>query len=145
MDVCINEAICDQEKVLHFVEQDYVGGIFEFMNTEFLTFWHKNKPIDKMLEVRCRRFDHVLQNHGSYFDILSLDVEGGELEVLRSLKAIVFGVILVEADERYPLRNIQVRSLLQNKGYSYDGNHNRSQWFVNTNFHSIYGDLEGNG
>jgi hypothetical protein len=50
-----------------------------------------------------------------YFDFFSLDVEGAEYKVLKSIDfdQVGFGVVLVEADEHNQLKNMAVRTLLE--------------------------------
>jgi hypothetical protein len=76
-------------------------------------------------------------------DMFSLDVEDAELEVLKSLDFAQagFGVILIEADQHNMAKNQAVQTLLQQNGYIYYDNYERSDWFVNERFHEIYANV----
>lgn len=52
-------------------------------------------------------------------DLLSLDVEGAEFEVLKTIdfKKQQFGVIFYEADEHNALKNEMMKSMLEANGY----------------------------
>merc|ERR1712007_144479 len=93
--------------------------------------------------IKCKTLEQILlDNVGPrfYFDFLSLDVEGAELSVLRSINfdRVAFGIVLVEADEHNPSKNLDVRNLLESHGYSYLEDKFRSSWFVNKDFKVIY-------
>ncbi len=70
-----------------------------------------HKPIPEGgLIIECRR----------YIDYLSLDTEGSELEILKSvdLTKYTFGIIDVEHNYIEP-RRTQIRELLESHGYEY--------------------------
>jgi hypothetical protein len=69
-----------------------------------------------------------------------LDIEGAELEAIHSIdfQRVGFGIILVECDEHDELKNMALRTFLESKGYIFLMDRNRSYWFVNNNFWSIY-------
>lgn len=140
-DTLVNEAICKASRTVHFIDRSYVGGILEYMNDEFIKYWHSKVDMTALPTIQCSTFESIASKEGIFYDFLSLDVEGGEYPVLETLGNIQFGVILVESDGRNPLKDYSVRSLLENNGYIFDGKHSKSQWFVNKKWHSIYGDI----
>ena len=91
--------------------------------------------------IQCSTFESIASKDGTFYDFLSLDVEGGEFPVLETLGSIQFGVILVESDGRNPVKDYSVRSLLEKNEYIFDGKHSKSQWFVNKRWHNIYRDI----
>jgi FkbM family methyltransferase len=137
-DVLINKAVCNKPGHVHFIDKRYVGGIYEFMNNEFLSRWHSNIDVNALPTISCSPLSSLVRDSGTFFDFLSLDVEGGEYEVLQTMGNVKFGVILVESDGRNPRKDYAVRSLLEAKGYMFDGKHNNSQWFVNKQWHEVY-------
>ena len=149
----IHTAICDTKRDVHYVE-DYAGrevrGILEFAPVSFRQQHWNEDSINHATKIECHPLKDVLQQHvaggdgdggGFHFDFFSLDVEGGELEVLKTLDFQIhtFGVILVEADEHDQLKNLNVRSLLESNGYIFLYEKGRSYWFYNKDFYYIYG------
>ena len=83
------------------------------------------------------------QSSHFFADFLSLDVEGGELQVLESLNFNVtaFGVVIVEADGSNATKDQLVRDLLEANGYSYMGPIKQNDWFTNDRWDDIYSKL----
>ena len=77
------------------------------------------------------------------FVVLKMDVEGAELEVLRSIDfaRTAFGVLLVECDGQNARKDLAVRMLLQSKGYTWTRSFGRSWWFVNNQFAQVYSEF----
>lgn len=77
-----------------------------------------------------------LTSRNRHFDFFSLDVEGGELEVLKTLDwdTRSFSVIVIEADRTNPQKEVEIISLLKSKGYVYYGHQVTNDWF----FHPKY-------
>lgn len=79
-----------------------------------------NKP--KIIQVETRTFQQVLEEANAPFEIdyLSLDTEGTELDILKSvnLNQYTFGVIDVEHNYEEPKR-CNIRSLLESNGYQF--------------------------
>ena len=77
--------------------------------------------------------------------IFTLDVEGAEYSVLQSINfdLVGFGIILVEADddENNPMKNMAARNLLESNGYLFLRDKDRSSWFVNKDFGTIYKEM----
>ena len=78
-----------------------------------------------------------------HIGIFSLDVEGAELEVLKTIdfKKQQFGVIFYEADEHNTLKNEMMKSMLEMNGYRFEEHALRSNFHVNKWFHDICADL----
>ena len=114
---CVQAAICTKQTRVHYVEAKYIGGILEFMGTPFLTkfspkLYRAMSPpgnissfkVDvhpEVVVVECIPLAQVLNkahvNHVNYF---LLDVESGDLEVLKSIHwhHVVFDVLCIETD-----------------------------------------------
>ena len=67
----------------------------------------------------------------SLCSLFSLDVEGAEYEVLKSInfEVVTFDLIIVEADRSNVEKDTNVRNLLEKNGYSFVNNEGRSDWF----------------
>lgn len=144
----INAAVCDERRSLHFVEgRSAVNGIWEFAPESFRSSWWSGLTLEspEVHPVECAPLSDLLKPHVGdffFFDVFSLDVEGAEFEVVKSIdfSKIGFGIILVEADGHNQMKNMLVRMHLEDNGYSFIQEHLRSYWFVNKAFSQIYGD-----
>jgi FkbM family methyltransferase len=148
----VHAGVCNKEKDLHWVDRggtrgDAVSGFLEFAPETFRKMWWNEQLIRDATVVKCRKLTHILQDAvgpGPYhFDFFSLDVEGAELEVLESLDfaEYSFGVIFVEADEHNTMKNLAVLALLEEKGYIFLQDKDRSYWFLNKKWHEIYSNI----
>ena len=156
-DVTIHAGVCSNPQKLHWVEarDGAVAGIFEFAAPSFKKNWwggivgedgSLKNDTDRVHEIQCDTLDSLLLEHApsmNYFDFFSLDVEGAELSVLESIDfdRVGFGIIFVEADEHNGLKNLIMRKFLEDKGYSFMFEYERSYWFWSENFYDIYKDL----
>jgi len=146
--VTIRGAVCDTETIVHYVNMNAVGGIWEFAPDSFKSLWWEGIKVENLPQIKCSPLQTLLGEHAStsgikYYDFFSLDVEGAELLVLKSIDfdQIGFGIILVEADEHNQAKNLMIRSLLTRKGYQFLMEKSRSYWFANMHFDDIYGDI----
>jgi hypothetical protein len=126
------------------------AGIVEFAAPEFREkFWTSLKPdLSNTIEIECVPLQDIFDQHfrsdfhdGSlFFDFFSLDVEGAEYHVLKSIDytKISFGVLFLEADPTNEKKNTAIRSFLESKGYIFLQESKRSYWFVNPSFNEIY-------
>jgi hypothetical protein len=92
-------------------------------------------------EIKCDMMDSLLLEyapHTTFFDFLSLDVEGAEISVLDSIDftRVGFGVMLIEGGDNE--KNLAMHEILGSKGYSWFFQSARSIWYVNVNFDEIY-------
>ena len=87
--------------------------------------------------------EHLGYSDKHYFDIFSLDIEGAEIEALRSIDfdRVGFGVLVVENDLDNKRKHWAVRTLLESKGYWFLERPDGNDWFINRSFHSIYKNL----
>lgn len=144
-------AICDTPQIVHFIPGDRVGGIVEFMNEDFLRNFHKellsvpkNEWTSKtaVKEIHCIPLSWIFEyrqiHHVNFF---ILDVEGGELEVLKSIdfSKVLFDVISVETDfqnrKRRPVGYVnEVTAFMAEHGYRFVRGFRRNSWFVHSLF-----------
>lgn len=135
----VGAAVCETARQVHYVSADYVGGIVEFMSEAFFAGGHLPRiraaiekaggveavdwgQFDHVHRVPCVPLAQILQaaaiRHVNFF---ILDVEGGELGVLRSIDwtATAFDVLCVEIDPRRrpPGYADQVTRFLAERGY----------------------------
>jgi hypothetical protein len=151
----IHAGVCSQKQTLHAFTTEgrnkgntAVGGIWEFTAPSFREMWWKGVTLDSpnVREVKCDTLDNLLLTYApqaTMFEFMSLDVEGAEMSVLESIDftRVAFGIMLIEADEHNPLKNLAMTKFLETRGYSFMFEYERSYWFVNDNFYDDYKDL----
>lgn len=70
------------------------------------------------IEVTCFRINDLLENYQFYhIDYVSLDIEGGELEVLKSIDFDRFIIDVIDVENNY--NDPQIKSFLTSKGYKF--------------------------
>lgn len=100
----MNAMVCSEKRKLHWINSNNaVGGAYELMPKSFVAKWHKRlnkeKSLDDYPTVPCFRLDTILQKYGIvHVDVWTLDVEGAELSVLKTVNFAKFSasVIVVE-------------------------------------------------
>jgi Methyltransferase FkbM domain len=141
-----------------------LSGVYEFTSESFRkTYWTGLTPgsFEGTKEIQCIPLQDIIQEHiiapklkaattstnnsddddsVLLIDFFSLDVEGGEMAVLQSIDhdKVVFGIILVEADEHNLLKNMAMRTYVERQGYTFLGEFERSYWFVHEQFDLMY-------
>lgn len=116
-------AVCNSASVLHWASSKVpqVSGLWEFMSATFRSrFYPGRECCDGMREVMCRPFGWFLEDAGvEYFDMLSLDVEGAELSILRTvdLARFRFALIVIEMDGGDKDKESAIRELLGRHSY----------------------------
>ena len=100
-----------------------VSSVKDFTTQEYYDGWHKNKAIET-IQVPCRRLDDILHSAGiRSIDFWSLDVEGSEYEVLKTMDwTIPVRVLCMEVSGgQYSEMNEACRDLLRQHGFVFDG------------------------
>lgn len=142
-----NYAVCSSTSVVHFVGEGSLsatGGILEFMAPSFFERWHPNVDKSALPEIPCKPLSEILDmsslNTNAVIDFLSLDVEGAEFEVVKTLdfSRHIFGVIFYEADGHDPAKNEAMKTFLEMNGYPFRFAQLRSNFHVNSRWHEIY-------
>lgn len=150
----VHAGVCSKETILHWVEGNgrAVGGFQEIAPPSFQKRWWDETAIKNAAAVMCQPLRKVLDKalgngdvDGSkfHFDFFSLDVEGAEFDVLLSndFERFTFGIVFVESDQHNTMKNMAVRTLLENNGYTFLRDYQRSSWFINKKWGTIYQDI----
>jgi len=144
----INAGVCDVPQTLHYAGNGAISGIWEFSAPSFREKWWAGITLDspQAHKIECDTLDSLLLKHApshTFFDFFSLDVEGAEFAVVKSVdwERIGFGIIFVEADRHSEFKNLAMRGLIESQGYMFLERYGSSYWFVNEHFHEIYKDL----
>jgi hypothetical protein len=114
-----NVAICENHRDVHFASKQFVGGILEFMAPSFLKIFYpslyaassppgnvssinwNNHLSSEITVLQCLPLSVVLHHaHVHHINLFILDVEGAEVEVLKSIRwdSYRFDVLCVEND-----------------------------------------------
>ena len=123
-----NAAICAKQTKVHYVIATYVGGILEFMETNYMKKYHTDlyyaaippgnvsslnfEKYSHIKLVECTPLSRILKKaqitHVNYF---MLDVEGGELQVLKSVNwnQVKFDVLCIEVDPVSYISQVLIR------------------------------------
>jgi FkbM family methyltransferase len=149
-DDTFNFAVCSQSSEVTFVDsgEGAMTGVLEFMAPSFVKSAHPEVENAKQTKIGCEPFSKILERSTlaiktTTIDFLSLDVEGAEFEVLKTIdfENVEFGVIFYEADDHNPLKNQAMITFLEERGYSFREHTLRSNFHVNTNWHHMYSDF----
>ena len=71
----------------------------------------------KVIEVNCYLLNDLLQKHGIFhIDYLTIDTEGGELEILQSIDFSKFDIDFIDVENNY---DINFKDFLISKGYRF--------------------------
>jgi len=147
-DDTFNFAVCSHSSEVTFVNsgEGAVTGILEFMAPSFVSTWHPENA--EHTKIRCEPLSNILEQSAlrtetQMIDFLSLDVEGAEFEVLKTIDfdKVEFGIIFYEADEHNPLKNQAMITFLEERGYRFREHTLRSNFHVNIKWHHMYGDF----
>ena len=148
-DACsFSAAICNDTKKVHYSVESGVGGIIEFMSDEFRQSFHKStlyKPYNEWHTIKnikiipCLPLRSVLSAiNVSHINLWILDVEGAELEVMRTVDftAVKFDVIAVETDAKFRPGGFKqhIIEFLRKFDYVLSWDHGRNSWFTRSDF-----------
>lgn len=145
----VNAGVCENRQTLHYFSTGVpaTNGIVEFAAQDFRDRWWKNlKPdLSNAIQIECLPLQEIIDEHYQdeevvHFDFYSLDVEGAEYQVLKSIDftRVSFGIIFLEADELNEMKNLATRAHLESNGYRFLMEKQKSYWFMNRNFGKIY-------
>ena len=115
------------------------------MSPEFRRQWYGSEDAipEGATVTSCLPLQSILRHFNiTHIDFFSLDVEGAELEVLKTLdlSAVHINVIVVEQDSTNPGKDEAVRQLLSANGFAIDeqissgSGFGRNDWFVHESF-----------
>lgn len=138
----IGAAVCKREGIFHYLfsadqHMQYISGIYELMNPHFQRKFHRPlfdrvKKEGKLstwtvlppgvIRIQCLPLSTILRDAGvTHVNWFNLDIEGGELEALRSIdwNVTTFDVLTVETEPwfRPPGFKEEVTALLAEHGY----------------------------
>jgi hypothetical protein len=153
-----NAAICEQTTTVHFSTGEFIGGILEFMSDSFMKEYHGSVynrcvppgnisslnfaelKLPSVIPVDCMPLSTILHKaRVTHINFFILDVEGGELQVLKSINwdKVQFDVLCVETEpsNRPPGYAASVTEFLAVRGYTNaTQQQGRNIWYVHKGF-----------
>jgi len=129
-----NYAISETDGEVEFLGDYALGGILSSMHDDHRIGWKLDQKGTKYL-VKSKPFTEILKNiEISKVDFFSIDVEGGEYEVLKTFDwEIPVYIILIEMSEGNP-NNELCRDLMRMKGFTLDMYLGINEVWINHNF-----------
>jgi len=116
---------------------DYAtAGLVETMSEHHKNHWHRGS---REYYVDGKPFSKIIEKSGhKYIDLLSIDVEGAELVVLKTFDfKIPVYVIVIELDESNPEKDSECRKLLQDNGFTFKKRFCINEFWVNESYERI--------
>lgn len=136
-DIVVNAAVCDtRTDPLLFVPNGPMGGLWDSM-PDLIKDMHPGHEYLKPTKMYCVLLGELLTKFGAqHVDFLSLDVEGAEVSVLRTLNFTQTRIDVIALEEQLSEENrVEIHRRLVDEGpYRYTGDHLRSSWFVRRDF-----------
>ena len=129
-----NIAVNYTKSKVKFLGDSFTAGLVETMDDKFKTHWH---PESQEYYVDGEPFSDILHKSNlTYIDLLSIDVEGGEEVVLKTMDfTIPVYVICIELDGHNVEKDERCRQILINNGFYFDKRICINEFWVN---HSYY-------
>ena len=146
-------AICETAQMVHYVFDGAMSGIVEFMTPKFRSHWDNafEKPKSEWLayhkdhihvkQIHClplqQILDHINVTHINFF---VLDVEGAELDVLKSINfdKVMFDVVVIETFQDSDMRPVgyvsNVTAFMSDRGYKFMEVFGRNSWFMHKSY-----------
>ena len=123
---CINAAISEEDGKVTFIQcigyGEMLSGIKEFRDPRHIE--RTKKTIEKHggriveSEVLSMNLNNFLQTHQIiHIDFLSIDIEGGEYEILKTINFDSFDIKIICVELNYPEIENEIINLLNNVGY----------------------------
>jgi FkbM family methyltransferase len=147
----VHAALCSKEMTVHFAEgspaskmaneaMDALAGIVEFLpEAKKQQFWggvdFNTDP--RVKAIKCRPLTTILEELKiSHIDFWTLDVEGAEYEVLKTLDfdKVRVDVIMIEMEGANPTKDENVRKHLAEKGYRIAHQASYNTWFTGPHY-----------
>jgi FkbM family methyltransferase len=121
--LCLNIAISNSEGEKDFVchtKSSFLSGLLNKYDPKHIKRWNTNKVIadkNNIVKVQSYLLNDVLEkNKVTDVDFLSLDTEGGELDILKSINLNKYNIKIIVVENLYNSHNIS--DFLNSKGYS---------------------------
>lgn len=120
---CFNYAIDSEEGTKEFILNGTMSGLSKTIIHDFdnKDLWCYNPDVKK-IKVKCKQLKNIIaETNITHVDFFSLDVEGGELEVLKSIDwgLVDIYLICIELCNEDTSKDELCREFLKNKGFEF--------------------------
>lgn len=132
---CYNNAISSNESDVDIFVNGAVSGIKDHMEKSFIDRLH-TKSITR--KVKTKTLSNIFQEKGiKYIDFFSLDVEGGELDVLNTIdwSNISIYLICIELDGHNQEKDRKCRQMLIENGFRFKVKMCINEFWLNPNYY----------
>jgi FkbM family methyltransferase len=120
------------------VECDAVSGMVHTMSESHKKGWQDEYKLPKTsIKVPCKRIDYILKDSDiKYIDLFSIDVEGGEFEVLETMDwSIPVYIIMIELDKSNLEKDEKCKEILRNQGFIFLMKKGLDEFWINNNYY----------
>jgi hypothetical protein len=121
--IVVGEIVCERGEVT-FIRGGATAGAMQHFAPAFYMRWHATPNPDRKLTLQCQSLSAILErvhrrSGVSCYDFFSLDVEGAELSVVRTIEfdRFHFKVIVVEEDGNNVTKEEALADILRSNGY----------------------------
>lgn len=118
--VCYRAAICDTSGEIEFIGKSPCAGIHSLMDDTHKQQWMQGANAETYM-VPTKRLDAIFnENNIHHVDLLSIDVEGGEQNVLETIDfdKVEIYIICIELDEKNSEKDNACRDILTRNGFT---------------------------
>ena len=131
---CYQLAVGYEAGKIRFLGHDATAGAIATMTESFRKAWHTNSV---EYEMDSLPFGQILEkSHVKYIDLLSIDVEGGELMVLKTMNwEIPVYIVVIELDGYNQEKDEQCRNILRERGFVFSKRININEFWWNPHYH----------
>lgn len=126
---CYRMAVACREGVVDFVGDGAMAGISRTLPRKWTT-----RNGGRRYRVNCAPMSNLLKGL-EFIDFMSIDVEGGELEVLQTMDwSIPVYVVVIELDGEAAEKDVQCREILAKNGLEFDIRIGGNEFWVNREY-----------
>ena len=132
---CYHVAVNNKAEKVLFIGESATAGMTRTMSGTFRKAWHGHNPAEYYVD--GEPFHAILERSNiKYIDLLTVDVEGGELVVLETFDfRIPVYVVCIELDGHNPEKDEKCRVLLKTNGFSFKKRISINEYWVNDNYY----------
>lgn len=117
---CINGCISNQSGTKLFMVVGMLSGLLDKYDERHLARIDTEVSLynleKRLIQVNCYRFNDIMKRYGvKHIDYLSIDTEGGELEILKSINFNAITIDIISVENNYNDKNFE--KFLDTQGY----------------------------